>query len=168
MIGVAFSPSRDGDPVAPDDPSLGATAASPPTAVTLVVARDTLDLDRALGRTRTLLIVVFGAAVFASLAIVAPIVRIGLRPLRATSARIETIDSRTLAAPLASADAPAEVRSVIDCLNGLLGRLDEAFRRERAFSANVAHEFAHPWPVCSARSKWRCPGRARRPSIGTR
>ncbi|MCX7426236.1 MAG: ATP-binding protein [Planctomycetia bacterium] len=144
MIGVTFTPGRDGDPVAPDEPGPDSVAASLPMAVTLVLARDTLDLDRALGRIRMLLVVVFGAAVIAALAIAAPIVRVGLRPLRAISTRIEAIDSRTLTAPLASADAPAEVQSVIDCLNGLLRRLDAAFRRERAFSANVAHELRTP------------------------
>lgn len=40
--------------------------------------------------------------------------------------------------------APAELRPVIDALNGQLGWLEDALERERRFSADVAHELRTP------------------------
>jgi len=112
--------------------------------VTLVVARDTIELDGTLRRIGMLLAGVFAGAVVVLVVVAAPIVRASLRPLKETSARIESLDTGTLAQPLDPADAPREVRSVIECLNGLLHRLHDTFQRERAFSANVAHELRTP------------------------
>jgi two-component system heavy metal sensor histidine kinase CusS len=39
---------------------------------------------------------------------------------------------------------PSELAPVIDKLNGLLGRLDQSFSREKAFTADVAHELRTP------------------------
>jgi len=112
--------------------------------LTITLARETLPLDQTLARIRVLLACVIGGAVLLSLIVAAPIVRIGLRPLQSTSEQIAQVDSQQLTHRLDPTDAPREVRVVIDCLNGLLGRLDDAFQRERGFSANVAHELRTP------------------------
>jgi len=143
-IGVTFTPHQEGQADRDPDHAARLSAKLAPLPVTLVVGRDTIDLDRTLARIKRLLLGVFGGAVLLSLLVTAPIVYLGLRPLRATSARIAVIDSQSLDLRLDSTDVPAEVRSVIDCLNGLLDRLDQAFQRERAFSANVAHELRTP------------------------
>ncbi|QDU92891.1 ATP-binding protein [Lignipirellula cremea] len=111
--------------------------------VTLVAARDTVSLDYTLRRIGMLLAGVFGGAVLASLLAAAPIVRASLRPLERISARIQSLDPQALT-PVDAADAPDEVRAVVDRLNDLLDRLHAAFQRERAFSANVAHELRTP------------------------
>lgn len=150
VVGITFIPRRDDEIGADDDErtaeSLAGSSAeqfSPPP-VTLVVAGDVLDLNRSMARLRLLLVGVLGAAVPLSLLVAAPLVRLGLRPLRATAERIAAIDDHHLGARLDAAAAPREVQSVIDRLNDLLARLAEAMERERAFSANVAHELRTP------------------------
>lgn len=117
---------------------------APEKPLTLLVARSTRGLDRTLYRLGWLLVGVCGGATALSLAVSAPFVRSGLRPLLATSAAIADIDSKSLGQRLDSAKAPLEIRVVFDRLNDLLDRLAETFRRERAFSANVAHELRTP------------------------
>ncbi|MHB8972485.1 MAG: ATP-binding protein [Pirellulaceae bacterium] len=112
--------------------------------LTLAIARDTIDLDRSVSRIQWILAVVLSAAVALALLMASLIVRIGLKPLRTSAAQIAEIDGKTLSTRLDAARAPTEVRSVVERLNGLLDRLDEAFQRERAFSANVAHELRTP------------------------
>ncbi len=146
MVGFHFTPHRDeqDDEPGADDGAFAQRTAPQPVAATLVVARDTLELSRTLLRIGWLLTGVFGGAVLLSLVVTAPIVRASLRPLKRISARIKSLDTKSLAERLDAADAPSEVGAVIDCLNGLLDRLADAFQRERAFSANVAHELRTP------------------------
>jgi signal transduction histidine kinase len=54
------------------------------------------------------------------------------------------MDADSLGETLVLADAPAELVPMIRHLNGLLARLGESFARERAFSANLAHELRTP------------------------
>lgn len=112
--------------------------------VTLAIARDTIDLDRSLSRIQRMLALVLSAAVVVALLTAMLIVRLGLKPLRTTATQIAEIDGNTLSTRLDASSAPAEVRSVVERLNGLLDRLEGAFQRERAFSANVAHELRTP------------------------
>ena len=91
-----------------------------------------------------MLIAVFAAALVMTLLVTAPIVHRGLRPLRNTAKLIELVDSRTLGTRLEVASAPAEIVPIIERLNELLDRLNQAFRREREFSSNVAHELRTP------------------------
>lgn len=112
--------------------------------VTLVVARHTAPVDATLDRIGLLLMGVIGGAVVVSILVTTPIVRMSLHPLARISARIKLMDIDALGERLDTASAPDEVRVVIDCLNGLLDRLHDAFQRERAFSANVAHELRTP------------------------
>jgi len=112
--------------------------------VTLVIARDTWKLDATLNQMGILLASVFGVTVLTLLAVITPIVRISLIPLKKISSQIESLDATTLTERLDVANTPEEIRLVIDCLNELFKKLDAAFRRERAFSANVAHELRTP------------------------
>jgi len=153
MVGFRFTPHKDGEEHRGRGVSLAGAAASstgvapiqpPEAAVTFVAARDTAPLDHTLQRIGWLLASVFGGAVAASLLATAPIVRAGLRPLQRISNRIASLDTCALTERLEAADAPDEIRSVVDCLNGLLDRLQEAFQRERAFSASAAHELRTP------------------------
>lgn len=162
VVGFRFTPHRDGEEDRGRGSPLAGTAAEmrrasgassaagvgsirPPDApVTFVAARDTAPLEHTLQRIEWLLSAVFGGAVAASLLVTAPIVRVGLRPLQRISHRIASLDTCALTERLEAADAPDEIRSVVDCLNGLLDRLQEAFQRERAFSASVAHELRTP------------------------
>lgn len=70
-------------------------------------------------------------------------VRASLAPLRQFRARLEARGVRDLS-PVGAADLPAEIAPVAETINGLLGRLSEAFEAERSFAANAAHELRTP------------------------
>jgi two-component system sensor histidine kinase QseC len=146
LIGFPFTPF-DEDHQAAARSTEESAELNPATAsgrLVLVLARDTLELDGALRRIKVLLTVVFAGAVVLSLLVTAPLVQMGLRPLETTSTRIEQISEGNLSVRVDAANAPAEVSAVVECLNRLLARLEAAFERERAFSANVAHELNTP------------------------
>ncbi|MBK9585315.1 MAG: GHKL domain-containing protein [Alphaproteobacteria bacterium] len=67
----------------------------------------------------------------------------GLKPLRTVSAEIEKKDSQNLS-PLMLEKVPEEIRTVVDSLNQLLVRLDEALKAQRQFTADAAHELRTP------------------------
>jgi two-component system OmpR family sensor kinase len=67
----------------------------------------------------------------------------GLAPL-ARVARAVGARSPTSLDPLPADRLPSEVRPLVDALNGLLGRLGEAFTLQRRFAADAAHELRTP------------------------
>lgn len=142
MVGLQFVPYRELERKGPGDAD--GSIPEHKEAVTLVVARDTLELNHTLNQIGLLLLGVFGVAVVISIFVAALIVQIGLRPLEMVSSQIKTLDTYALDDRLDSTHVPVEIQTVIECLNALLNRLQDAFQRERAFSANVAHELRTP------------------------
>jgi len=112
--------------------------------LTLVVARDLTGLLGQLTFLRWLLISAAATVTILSLVIAAVVVRKGLAPLDAIAAEIAAIDQKNLAARIAAARAPSEIVPIKDTLNDLLERLEEAFKKERRFTADVAHELRTP------------------------
>jgi len=112
--------------------------------LTLVVARDASKLLDYLEFLRWLLISAAGTVTILSFVIAAVVVRQGLAPLNAIASEIAGIDQQNLAARIAAARAPSEIVPIKDTLNDLLARLEEAFKRERRFTADVAHELRTP------------------------
>jgi two-component system sensor histidine kinase TctE len=70
-------------------------------------------------------------------------VRYGLKPLWAVRDQIESRSPRELR-PLDTAAVPAEVRSLVDALNGLFEVLREAAHAQRQFVADAAHQLRTP------------------------
>ena len=103
LIGITFQPrpgNEDESPRparSPDGPS-----------VTLVLARQTDQVDSALARLRVLLIVVGSAAVVVSSIILVWVVHGGLRPLRGLASQIDRLGETDLSARVEMPDAPAE------------------------------------------------------------
>ena len=116
----------------------------PAQEVTLVAARETADLDGQLASLRWLLASAGAGTVLLVVLIAAVVVRQGLRPLGPLAAGIASIRENDLSARLPSDRMPAEMAPVVERLNELLGRLEEAFRRERTLTADVAHELRTP------------------------
>jgi two-component system heavy metal sensor histidine kinase CusS len=115
-----------------------------PQRVRLVVARETAALDSEITFLRSLLAAVTGGTILLALVIGAVVVRQGLRPFGMLASRIATIRQDDLSVRLPTNPIPTEMTPVVDRLNDLLQRLEEAFHRERAFTADAAHELRTP------------------------
>jgi len=70
--------------------------------------------------------------------------RSGLRPLRRMSAVAKGVSAQSLNARLPEANMPPELAEMAHHFNAMLGRLDDAFQRLSAFSADIAHELRTP------------------------
>ena len=68
----------------------------------------------------------------------------GLAPLRAMTATAQSLSAEQLGQRLAEGDAPSEVLELVRAFNGMLHRLELAFQRLAAFSADIAHELRTP------------------------
>jgi signal transduction histidine kinase len=112
--------------------------------VTLVVARGTDPLDATIRLIRWLLAVAACGTLVLALLLGAVAVRKGLKPLDDLAARIAAVRQDDLSAQMPTGRMPAEMIPIVGKLNDLLRRLDDAFRRERAFTADAAHELRTP------------------------
>ena len=70
--------------------------------------------------------------------------RSGLRPLRRMSAIASGVSAHSLNARLPEESMPPELAEMAHSFNEMLGRLDDAFQRLSAFSADIAHELRTP------------------------
>lgn len=70
--------------------------------------------------------------------------RRGLRPLRHMEAIAGSVSARSLNARLPEEQMPTELAELAHSINAMLGRLDDAFQRLSAFSADIAHELRTP------------------------
>jgi signal transduction histidine kinase len=123
-------------------PAPGSTAA--PTVLAGAVALDLAPVDDELARLAAILAALWaGSTVLAWLAAL-PLRAAVLRPLRDLGARIDGLGADDLAARVPDDASPAEVAGMVVRLNGLLGRLEQAFRREQATIAAIAHELRTP------------------------
>lgn len=110
----------------------------------LVVASQRRDLDRTLAML-ALVLAGSGLVLLTATALVVPrLLRRGLAPLQQLAQATARIDARSLAERFPTAGLPGELVPITARLNELLGRLEEAFERERRFSADLAHEFRTP------------------------
>jgi signal transduction histidine kinase len=112
--------------------------------VTLLVARDTTELERTLARLGWCLVGVSAIAVVASAAIMSAVIGRGLRPLNTLAVSIEKVGDGDLSERIELAGIPTEMVPVVQRLNELLARLDAVLAREKAFTADVAHELRTP------------------------
>lgn len=148
-VGV-LTPKRDasGDlvPFDDDDDALDRdeTDLATRSKVTLVVARDTGDLETSLANLTWLL---GGSGVLASviiLGVLAWLVTLNLRPLGDLARQIGNVNEQTLDQRFTLKNAPGELHPIVTRLNGLMGCLETAFLREKTFTADVAHELRTP------------------------
>lgn len=119
--------------------------AGAPVTVTLVVARSRGSVDDALRSLAAGILVVGGLILVATAALVKWVLRKGLAPLARIADHAATIDAATLDFRFPGAgQVPLELRPICARLNDLMGRLEEAFGRERRFTADVSHELRTP------------------------
>ncbi|KRP43882.1 two-component system, OmpR family, heavy metal sensor histidine kinase CusS [Pseudomonas libanensis] len=70
--------------------------------------------------------------------------RSGLRPLRRMGEVAASVSAHSLTQRLPQAQMPVELAELAQAFNAMLGRLDDAFQRLSAFSADIAHELRTP------------------------
>jgi heavy metal sensor kinase len=126
----------------------------------LAVARDTADLDGTLATLLWVLMAVTLTAMAASVALTSGVVQRELRPLTSLAHTIEGLGTADLSKRIELVECPLELAPVVQRLNELLARLDDALTREKAFTADVAHELRTPLAglqtaleVCAARPR---------------
>jgi two-component system heavy metal sensor histidine kinase CusS len=128
----------------PDEGEVRPEIEMPVGPLILSLARDRSEIDRPLGVLLTSLIAAVAAMAVGVTLLVAAIVGRGLRPLDSVARRASAIDARDLEARFPVDEMPRELQPICLRLNDLLERLGTAFRRERRFTADVAHELRTP------------------------
>lgn len=77
-------------------------------------------------------------------------VRQSLSPVNALSRLARRIGPANLGMRLPEGDLPPEIRPLVHAVNRSLDRIEEGYRRERAFTADAAHELRTPIAVLKA------------------
>lgn len=145
-VEITFHPlsEQEEDHLRDTEQSSGRSASPDDLRVTLVLAHGREELDAFLRTIHLTLSVVALGLLLGTAALVKLVVGAGLAPLDHLGRRLETMDAESLGETLELVGAPAELVPLMRHLNGLLARLQESFARERAFSANLAHELRTP------------------------
>lgn len=137
-----FLPKLDTQSEPLSDDALASTR--PATPVTLEVAATLADVESVLALAKKRMAIVIGSALLLTIAVLWPTTNIILRPVNAIADRIRSLDVSELRSRVDTTKCPTELRAIPVRLNELLGRLEESFDRERAITANVAHELRTP------------------------
>jgi two-component system heavy metal sensor histidine kinase CusS len=124
--------------------SSGPSDAAEAPAVTLVLAQGREELEAFLLSLQVTLALAAIGLLAGTAVLVRGVLGVGLAPLDNLGLRLESLGAESLGETLEIAGAPAELVPMIRHLNGLLARLNESFAREKAFSANLAHELRTP------------------------
>lgn len=136
---IAVTPRMDFDDGAP-----AAGAARP---LALAVARPTAGVDDTLAELRLWFLALTGLLLALSAVLVGRGVALGLAPLGRVRRDIDGLDAGHLDARVASDGVPGELLPLVATVNRLLARHQEAFVRERRFTADAAHELRTPLAV---------------------
>ncbi len=135
-VTLGFYPRPGNDLVPVGEPASGKLI------VSLAMSRGIV--DRTLGKIRKGLLITCLAFFAGTLPLILWSVRAGLRSLDVIGEQVRGVDAENLAFRFHPGDMPRELAPICERLNDLLERLNEAFNRERRFTANAAHELRTP------------------------
>jgi signal transduction histidine kinase len=116
----------------------------------LLAAEDTLALQRQLRATGWILFLSIATALVLAGGVAWSVSAASLRPVEHMAQDIGALREDQLSQRLQTQNLPSELKPVAGRLNDLLARLDQAFRREKGFTADVAHELRTPLAGLSA------------------
>ncbi|MBD2838939.1 heavy metal sensor histidine kinase [Pseudomonas sp. JM0905a] len=122
------------EPLRPEDP------ASP----RLALALDITHHQHFLERMQRLIWLTVGLSALATALLGAWAARSGLRPLHRMAEVAAGVSASSLTTRLTDDPVPQELVELVRAFNAMLGRLDDAFQRLSAFSADIAHELRTP------------------------
>ena len=125
------------------DPQAGLSSGTT-TSLTMVMARNTSSIEEVFQNISRWLAGTFMAITLICIVILVAVVTRGVRPVRQLGASLNAMEEHQLQQRLEQDGIPEELRPVVDGLNQLLARLEAAWARERAFSADLAHELRTP------------------------
>lgn len=120
------------------------TDSAAPYYATVIVAVDRTPMLSSLERFRKIIITMVIAGSLIGAALLTLLARVTTKPLSDLAREIDGIDHQSLRPVSEIRNLPSECISIYEELNLLIGRLDEAFRREREFTANISHELRTP------------------------
>ena len=110
----------------------------------LAVARPTDDLDNALSSIAWSLAISCSLATLCSAALIAWLLNRGLRPVNTIAEQIAGVGATHLKDRISTQNVPRELIPIVDRLNKLLERVEAAVIREKALTADMAHELRTP------------------------
>jgi signal transduction histidine kinase len=139
LVEIAFVPRFDDD-VQVEDPKAGPRLRR----AVLVHARSRQELDALTRSLYTATVTNVGLLALVLGLLVHGSVRRGLAPLDEIGRQVEALDAGRLDQRVRTDPPLRELMPIVDRLNALLARLQEAFERERRFSSDLAHELRTP------------------------
>ena len=139
-------PQREPHLLSEDTRSRALTLAIPGTAESLsgTYTTDIAEDVRILRSMALILLLTTGVGALAASALTVWVVRQGLHPLKAITQQTERISTERLGERLSLQRPAAELQPWIDQFNGLMDRVESAYRQLEAFNADVAHEMRTP------------------------
>lgn len=137
-------PPRQAAVIAAPEKSSAAMPDSNVAGVMIFVGLGLEQVDGELSRMASVLGALWAAATLLALASILLLRPAVLRPINELAAAIARLGPDDLAVRVPTTLAPHEMRVIADCLNRLLDRLEQAFMREQATIANIAHELRTP------------------------
>ncbi|MFK0088397.1 heavy metal sensor histidine kinase [Pseudomonas sp. NPDC090755] len=117
---------------------------SDPQSAQLTLFLDITHHQHFLQRMQQLIWLTVGLSALATALLGAWAARSGLRPLRQMGEVASQVSARSLTTRLPEGQMPVELAELAQTVNAMLERLDDAFQRLSAFSADIAHELRTP------------------------
>ncbi|TDF84819.1 heavy metal sensor histidine kinase [Pseudomonas sp. H9] len=115
-----------------------------PRSAQLTLFLDITHHQHFLQRMQQLIWLTVGLSALATALLGAWAARSGLRPLRQMGEVASKVSARSLTTRLPAGQMPVELAELAQTVNAMLERLDDAFQRLSAFSADIAHELRTP------------------------